>query len=434
MLKVHAKYTRKPEVEEDPLARPVKPPEPLVAQSPVKSDIDAFDIPVPPPPPSLDPSLDLPLPPPQPPQPQQPQQPLNEPQVQKVPRRRTDRTTLEKVELIRMYDAMPKTWSLRKMCNFMGIRNISSLTKILKQREIIMNTPANRRRSRAGKFGKLEAVVLEWAKEVQHEAPVTGPAILKKAKEVALELGVQDFHGSTGWLDRFKRRNGISGGRVNPPEVRAGEQVGEFNFDFEQAEVSQRANDRTFLDKYALRITQAEAAAARRAEVEGPPEGHAVFLNTLEGDADSSNPNPDIESEPDDDLMMPNVEMKMEEGDEEVKLGDDVGDIVDELEREQEQRRMNTTNEVNNDDVGNTSIGDVRVPAQNYVLQQRKNIHDEDFVVPTCNEMLKAAQTLRNGLVCMGEAETHLFGQIEDVVNRFIINTVRSSANNNTTA
>jgi hypothetical protein len=40
--------------------------------------------------------------------------------------------------------------------------------------------------------------------------PVSGLILREKAEEFAKEVGHSEFKASTGWLDKFKRRNGIS--------------------------------------------------------------------------------------------------------------------------------------------------------------------------------------------------------------------------------
>lgn len=57
----------------------------------------------------------------------------------------------------------------------------------------------------------LESKVLEWyEKSRQNGLFITGPMIMAKAMEIHKESGSKhNFRASTGWLDRFKRRNGI---------------------------------------------------------------------------------------------------------------------------------------------------------------------------------------------------------------------------------
>lgn len=38
---------------------------------------------------------------------------------------------------------------------------------------------------------------------------MTGPLIIEKAKELAAELGIENFTGSAGWLQKFKKRHKI---------------------------------------------------------------------------------------------------------------------------------------------------------------------------------------------------------------------------------
>jgi hypothetical protein len=40
--------------------------------------------------------------------------------------------------------------------------------------------------------------------------PVSGPILREEAEEFAKELGHSEFKASTGWLEKFKSRNGVS--------------------------------------------------------------------------------------------------------------------------------------------------------------------------------------------------------------------------------
>lgn len=61
------------------------------------------------------------------------------------------------------------------------------------------------------RYPALESKVLEWyEKSRQNGIFITGPMIIAKAIEIHKESGSKDnFRASTGWLDRFKKRNGL---------------------------------------------------------------------------------------------------------------------------------------------------------------------------------------------------------------------------------
>ena len=56
-----------------------------------------------------------------------------------------------------------------------------------------------------------ENATLQWFKAVRdRNLPVFGPLLQAKAEEFASQLGDTTFKCSTGWLDRFKDRHGIT--------------------------------------------------------------------------------------------------------------------------------------------------------------------------------------------------------------------------------
>ncbi|XP_045208819.2 tigger transposable element-derived protein 4-like [Mercenaria mercenaria] len=68
-----------------------------------------------------------------------------------------------------------------------------------------------RKRSGHAKFPEVEEAVLKWFKNARNEnVPVSGPFLIHKANEFARALGMTDFNCSTGWLERFKERHGIT--------------------------------------------------------------------------------------------------------------------------------------------------------------------------------------------------------------------------------
>ena len=68
-----------------------------------------------------------------------------------------------------------------------------------------------RKNARISSFEEVENATLKWFTMVRDaNLPVSGPILLGKAEEFASKLGISDFKASTGWLDRFKDRNGIT--------------------------------------------------------------------------------------------------------------------------------------------------------------------------------------------------------------------------------
>ena len=73
------------------------------------------------------------------------------------------------------------------------------------------NCSSKKRKLRESDFEKLDNVVFRWflSKRSQH-IPIDGNLIKGKAITYVKELGYNNFHGSAGWLDRWKKREMIS--------------------------------------------------------------------------------------------------------------------------------------------------------------------------------------------------------------------------------
>jgi len=91
----------------------------------------------------------------------------------------------------------------------------NTLSSILKNKDKIVKNiedsscSPQRKKLKVSNFPQIEDAMLKWIHRARdHNLPVSGPLIQEKAKEFAQELGLE-FHGSSGWLHKFKMRNGI---------------------------------------------------------------------------------------------------------------------------------------------------------------------------------------------------------------------------------
>ncbi|KAF2361368.1 DDE superfamily endonuclease domain [Trinorchestia longiramus] len=73
------------------------------------------------------------------------------------------------------------------------------------------------KRLKGPKREDLERVLSHWYHKMteSNSGPVTGTQLCSKAMDIAARLGHSDFKASHGWLDRFKRRNGIIFGKTS---------------------------------------------------------------------------------------------------------------------------------------------------------------------------------------------------------------------------
>ncbi|GBM23291.1 Tigger transposable element-derived protein 6 [Araneus ventricosus] len=56
----------------------------------------------------------------------------------------------------------------------------------------------------------MDEAVLKWIHTIRDKnVPISGPFIIEKALQFAKALGYDEFRGSNGWLEKFKRKHGI---------------------------------------------------------------------------------------------------------------------------------------------------------------------------------------------------------------------------------
>ena len=106
--------------------------------------------------------------------------------------------------------------SLRELARIFGIGRTQVLHIIQRSEEIkaAATSLTNLDRKRLTDYG-LNSEINERMKEWCHDKisrgiSLTGPQIQKQALLVAAELGNTEFKASSGWLDRFKNRNGMT--------------------------------------------------------------------------------------------------------------------------------------------------------------------------------------------------------------------------------
>ena len=117
-----------------------------------------------------------------------------------------------KMELLNAVDE--KGRSKTDICKEFRIAN-STFSTIIKNRDQLtamfersMFEP-DRKRMRTAKHEDLEAALLVWFKQARFQnAPISGPLLIEKSDFFATQMGIE-FTANPGWLERFKKRNGI---------------------------------------------------------------------------------------------------------------------------------------------------------------------------------------------------------------------------------
>ena len=133
-------------------------------------------------------------------------------------RKRTDFTVKEKKEFIDATKKEPnQSKPSREMSKKWGIEVKRSTVKwILSKKGAIeavirAGIPAKRKKLKPAKHSELDEGVLIWLKQAREQnLPVCGDSIKEKALKLAELMHIPDFIASEGWLDNFKKRNGIT--------------------------------------------------------------------------------------------------------------------------------------------------------------------------------------------------------------------------------
>lgn len=130
--------------------------------------------------------------------------------MQKNKRRVLDLAT--KVKIIKEVENNKKGVVAKKM----GIPP-STLSTILSQKEKIREEwtksgcSSQRKKIRPIEYADVDQALLQWfTQQRTYNVPINGPILQEKAKQFAEELGHRDFKGSTGFINSFKVRYGIT--------------------------------------------------------------------------------------------------------------------------------------------------------------------------------------------------------------------------------
>lgn len=105
-----------------------------------------------------------------------------------------------------------------------GVKNIdiatkysispSSVSTIVKKRDLILKLPSavpkDRKRIRLCVYDDIDKEVLKWISLVRNNnGYISNSSIKKKALHYAKQMNILNFQASSGWLEKFKKRNGL---------------------------------------------------------------------------------------------------------------------------------------------------------------------------------------------------------------------------------
>lgn len=108
----------------------------------------------------------------------------------------------------------------------------STISRIKKQeaslREVaLVNGNLSRKRKRESPHEEIGNALIVWFEQMKAQnAPISGPLMMEKAKQLATGLGYESFNPTNGWLERLKNRHNIkfmkiSGERAAADQVAA---------------------------------------------------------------------------------------------------------------------------------------------------------------------------------------------------------------------
>lgn len=135
--------------------------------------------------------------------------------AQRIKQKRKQFDIKEKSRIISRLESGEKNIDLAKEY---GVPH-STISSMWKKRDTIKalfdSNLLKMKRARRTKHTNIEEALLKWYKyQRANNVPVNGPTLQEKAKEIATRLGVDDFTSSHGWIQRYRMRNGIAGGKA----------------------------------------------------------------------------------------------------------------------------------------------------------------------------------------------------------------------------
>lgn len=117
----------------------------------------------------------------------------------------------DKVKILNEVDKGVKKKDVAEMFKI----SASTLSTILKNRHAIVENETNfgpkQKRMRLCQYDDVDKAILKWIREIRNRnCPISGTLVQEKAVEFAKTLGYSDFKASAGWLDKFKKRHGLT--------------------------------------------------------------------------------------------------------------------------------------------------------------------------------------------------------------------------------
>ena len=75
--------------------------------------------------------------------------------------------------------------------------------------------PSSKRKEKQSEFSEINRRLIDWFRLARSKnIPISGSLLQEKAKTIAVNLNISEFHASNGWLESFRKKNGIKFGQI----------------------------------------------------------------------------------------------------------------------------------------------------------------------------------------------------------------------------
>jgi hypothetical protein len=128
-------------------------------------------------------------------------------------RKRICLTIGQKIEICRLKEANPSVKN-NELASRYGVGE-ATISDILKKKEHLLSLQLNDytaslRRERSSKYPEIEQALTIWIDQAtDNNRTLSGHIVIAKAAAFAQQLDVNDFKGSQGWFNRFKKRHNV---------------------------------------------------------------------------------------------------------------------------------------------------------------------------------------------------------------------------------
>ncbi len=131
-------------------------------------------------------------------------------QKQRPKKKRTARDIADKMKVIEAVSKGEKPSDVARQFGLNPSTVAGILAKQNKYREAWQKGATDVKAIKVPKFAKLDEALFEWFKiQRAQNVPISGVMLLEKARKFGEQMGIDNFKGSNGFLEKFKERHAI---------------------------------------------------------------------------------------------------------------------------------------------------------------------------------------------------------------------------------